>query len=102
MLFMVIEHFKDCDALPAYRRFRDRGRMLPEGMVFHDSWVEANCDRCFMIVECDDITRLQLWTTQWRDLAEIEFIPVVSGKDTAAAFAPLLEESGAEGEAERE
>ena len=44
MLFMVIEHFKDCDALPAYRRFRDRGRMLPEGMVFHDSWVEAYPD----------------------------------------------------------
>ncbi|MHA1153267.1 MAG: DUF3303 domain-containing protein [Alphaproteobacteria bacterium] len=95
MLFMVIERFKDCDALPAYRRFRDRGRMLPEGMVVHDSWTEANCDRCFMIVECDDVTSLQLWTAQWRDLVEIEFVPVVSGKDTAAAFAPLLEDGGA-------
>ncbi len=45
MLFMVIEHFKDCDALPAYRRFRDRGRMTPEGLTIHDSWVESNCDR---------------------------------------------------------
>ncbi len=93
MLFMVIEHFKDCDALPAYRRFRDRGRMMPEGLVCHHSWVEANCDRCFMIVECDDVTLLQVWTAQWRDLVEIEFVPVVTGKDTAAAFAPLLEAS---------
>jgi hypothetical protein len=95
MLFMVIERFKDGDAPSVYRRFRDRGRMMPEGLVFHDSWVEANCDRCFMIVECNDVTLLQLWTAQWRDLVEIEFVPVVSGKDTAAAFAPLLEENGA-------
>ena len=101
MLFMVIERFKDRDALAVYRRFRERGRMTPDGLSFVESWVEANCDRCFMIVECDDITLLQLWTTQWRDLAEIEFIPVVSGKETAAAFAPLLEESDAGPETER-
>ncbi len=95
MLFMVIEHFKDCDALPAYRRFRDRGRMMSEGLVCHDSWVAANCDRCFMIVECDDVTLLQVWAARWRDLVEIEFVPVVSGKDTAPAFAPLLEDGGA-------
>ncbi len=48
-----------------------------------------------MIVECDDVTLLQVWNARWRDLVEIEFVPVVSGKDTAAAFAPLLDDGEA-------
>ncbi len=91
MLFMVIERFKDRDALTVYRRFRDRGRMTPEGLDFVDSWVEANCDRCFQIMECDDVRLLQKWAAHWRDLVEFEFIPVVRGADTAAALAPLLD-----------
>ena len=91
MLFMVIEHFKDRDALPVYRRFRDRGRMMPEGLVFHDSWVEANCDRCFQIMECDDLRLLQLWAAHWRDLVEFELVPVAPGKATAEGLAPLLD-----------
>ena len=54
MLFMVIERFKDRDALAVYRRFRERGRMTPDGLTFVESWVEANCERCFQIMECDD------------------------------------------------
>ena len=92
MLFMVIERFKDRDALAVYRRFQERGRMTPDGLSFVESWVEANCDRCFQIMECDDVRLLQVWAAHWRDLVEFEFVPVVTGKDTAAAFAPLLED----------
>ncbi len=94
MLFMVIERFKDRDALAVYRRFRERGRMTPDGLTFVESWVEANCERCFQIMECDDLRLLQVWAAQWRDLVEFEFVPVVTGKATAAAFAPLLEDGG--------
>ncbi len=66
--------------------------MTPDGLTFVESWVEANCDRCFQIMECDDLRLLQVWAAQWRDLVEFEFVPVVTGKDTAAAFAPLLED----------
>ncbi len=92
MLFMVIERFKDRDALRVYRRFRDQGRMLPEGLTFVGSWVEANCDRCFQLMECDDVRLLQVWAAHWREVVEFEFVPVVPGKDTAEALIPLLDQ----------
>jgi hypothetical protein len=98
MLFMVIERFKDRDALSVYRRFQERGRMTPEGLTFIESWVEANCDRCFQVMECDDLHLLQQWATHWRDLVEFEFVPVVPGKATADALMPLIDStSGHEG-----
>ena len=54
MLFIVIERFKDRDARAVYGRLREEGRMLPDGLKFVDSWVEANFDRCFQLMECDD------------------------------------------------
>lgn len=92
MLFMVIERFKGRDALSVYRRFRERGRMTPEGLTFVESWVEANCDRCFQLMECSDPRLLQQWAAKWRDLVEFEFVPVVPGKETAEALSPLLDE----------
>ena len=91
MLYMVIERFKDRDALAVYRRFRDRGRMTPDGLSFVGSWVEANCDRCFQLMECGDARLLQVWAAHWRDLVSFEFVPVVSGKETAEALAPYLD-----------
>ena len=55
MLFMIIERFKDSDMLPIYKRVRDEGRMLPEGLTYIDSWVEPNFSRCFQLMECDDL-----------------------------------------------
>ena len=90
MLFMVIERFKDQDAKAVYRRFRDEGRMAPEGLTYVDSWVEANFDRCFQLVECDDPRLLQQWVAAWQDLVEFEFCPVVPSKDAAETMSPLL------------
>jgi hypothetical protein len=55
MLFMVIERFRDNDMVPVYRRLRDGGRGLPEGLEYVDSWVEANFSRCFQLMRCDDL-----------------------------------------------
>ena len=87
MLFMVVERFKDRDAEAVYRRFREQGRMAPEGLAYMGSWVEANFDRCFQLMECDDPRLLQRWVANWRELAEFEIVPVVEGKDTAEIFA---------------
>jgi hypothetical protein len=54
MLFMVIERFKNRDAEPIYRRFREHGRMMPEGLKYVASWIEENFDRCFQVMECED------------------------------------------------
>jgi len=86
MLFMVIERFRDQNAKAVYSRFREKGRMMPDGIAFIGSWVTADLGRCFQVMECDDITSLQRWASEWSDLVEFEILPVVEGKDTAAAL----------------
>lgn len=82
MLFMVIEHFKNRDALPLYKRFQETGRSMPDGLKYIDSWVEANLDRCFQLMECDDPLLFQEWISQWHDLVEFEIVPVVPSAET--------------------
>ena len=91
MLFMVIERFKNRDAKAVYRRFRERGRGAPDGLRYVGSWIEANFDRCFQVMECDDVRLLQQWVVAWSDLIEFEIVPVVTSADTRAAIEPLLE-----------
>lgn len=85
MLFMVIEHFDQARVKDVYARFRERGRMAPDGLRYVESWVAADLGRCFQIMECDDIALLQEWVLQWSDLARFEIVPVASSKATAAA-----------------
>ncbi len=90
MLFMVIERFRDRDAKAVYRRFRDSGRMMPDGLTYAGSWIEANFDRCFQLMECDDARLLQEWLLNWSDLMECEIVPVVPSDQTRAAVEPHL------------
>ncbi|TXL82347.1 DUF3303 domain-containing protein [Vineibacter terrae] len=90
MLFMVIETFRNQDGKAVYRRLRDKGRMVPEGVTFVSSWVSADLGRCFQVMECDDVALLQRWVTAWSDLVAFEIVPVTAGKDTAAALAGEL------------
>jgi hypothetical protein len=91
MLFMVIEHFRDNDMIPIYRRVRDAGRALPDGLKYVDSWVEPNFSRCFQLMECDDLRLFQEWTLQWRDFGvSFEIVPVVPSAQTREVVAPYL------------
>jgi hypothetical protein len=90
MLFMVIERFRNRDAVAVYRRHAQHGRMFPEGMRYIDSWVEPNFDRCFQLMECNDHSLFQVWIERWRDLVEFEVIPVVTSKEAREAISPLL------------
>jgi hypothetical protein len=60
--------------------------MMPDGLTFVASWVSADLGRCFQVMECDDVTLLQLWVSAWSDLVEFEIVPVTEGKATAAAL----------------
>jgi len=82
MLFMVIERFRNRDPQPVYRRLRERGRMMPVGLEFVESWVEPNFERCFQLMETDDARLLQQWAAAWTDLMEFEILPVVHSKHT--------------------
>jgi hypothetical protein len=90
MLFMVIETFREHDGKAIYRRLRDRGRSMPDGLKFVSSFVSADLGRCFQLMEADDVTLLQRWVAEWQDLMTFEIVPVVAGKDTAAALAAQL------------
>jgi hypothetical protein len=86
MMFMVVETFRGQDAKAIYRRLREKGRMMPDGLKFVSSWVTADLGRCFQLMEADDITLLQRWIAGWSDLTAFEVVPVVEGKDTAQAL----------------
>jgi len=90
MLFMVIERFRNRDAKAVYRRFRDSGRMMPEGLRYVESWIEPNFDRCFQLMECDDARLLQEWISNWNDLMDFEIVPVVSSEQTREVVFPRL------------
>lgn len=79
---MIIERFKDRNPGPIYRHLRGKGRGLPDGLKYIDSWIEPNFDRCFQIMECDDALLLQEWILHWGDLASFEIVPVVPSKQT--------------------
>lgn len=90
MLFMVIESFKDGKVKEVYRRYQEKGQMMPEGLKYLDSWVEVNFDRCFQLMECDDLLLFQQWVIQWQDLVDFEIIPVVPSKETAEKIIRML------------
>jgi len=90
MLFMVIEKFKNRNARAVYSRSRERGRMLPDGLRYVDSWVESNFDRCFQLMECDDPRLFQQWVIQWQDIIDFEIVPVVPSKQTMETISTFL------------
>jgi hypothetical protein len=92
MQFMVIERFEGNDMVPVYRKLRDEGRTMPEGLSYIDSWIEPNFGRCFQLMECDDASLLQGWLLEWRGLGmTAEIVPVVPSKRTREVVAPFLD-----------
>jgi len=83
MLFMIVERFRNGDAAPVYRRFRERGRLAPEGLIYVSSWVDANMDRCFQVMETDDRALIDQWIANWADIVDCEVIPVITSKEAA-------------------
>jgi len=90
MLYMIVESYRGGDPVPVYRRFRDRGRLAPEGLRYLSSWVSADFERCYQLMECDDRELLDRWTAQWSDLVDFEVVPVVTSAQAVAAIAPRL------------
>ena len=94
MLFMVIERFKNQDPIPVYKRVRDPGITFPEGLSYVGSWIEPNFDRCFQLMECDDLAAAAaMGAANNRDLGmTFEIVPVVPSKETREVVAPFLDE----------
>ena len=76
MLFMVIETFRDGNAKAVGERFKQKGRMLPDGVTYHASWMDAGGTKCFQVMEARDLSLIEKWTSQWNDLVDFEIVPV--------------------------
>jgi len=79
--YMVVEHFKNNDAIAVYKRFRDRGRMAPDGLRYVASWVDANLDCCYQLMETDDPLLLETWMGNWKDLIDFEVHTVLTSQE---------------------
>ena len=90
MLFMIVERFRNGDAAPAYRRFRDRGRLAPDGLKYVSSWVTTDLEACYQLMECDDRALLDEWIARWSDLVEFEVHPVITSPEAVERIAPRL------------
>ncbi len=93
MLYMVIEHYRDGDPVPVYRRFRERGRLAPDGLTYVSSWVDEPLARCFQLMEAADPSLIDEWIAAWCDIVDFEVVPVITSAEVAARVAP--DESGA-------
>ncbi len=87
MLYMVIEHFKSGAAPAIYRRARDHGRALPEGLEYLDSWVDFEYSRCFQLMRTEDAALFDRWINAWSDLVQFEIVPVRTSADAARDMA---------------
>src|SRR5919108_4909801 len=85
--YMVIETYIDGPG-PVYARAAERGRLLPPGLAYLESWIdERGLDRCFQLMETEDPTLFDQWIADWSDLVEFEIVPVISSAEAAARTA---------------
>lgn len=90
MLYIIIERFRGGDPVPVYRRFRDCGRMAPDGLQYVSSWVAQDLCTCYQIMECADRQLLDAWMANWQDIVDFEVIPVVTSTEAVALLGPRL------------
>jgi hypothetical protein len=90
-LYMVVEHFRGGDAIPVYRRFKDRGRLAADGLKYVASWVDEGFTTCYQLMQTEDRSLLEEWMQQWADLVEFEVHPVMTSQEAALRMATQLE-----------
>ena len=90
MHYMVVEHFKNRDPVPVYQRFRDRGRLAPEGLRYVSSWIDEKLERCFQLMETSDPKLIDEWIASWSDIVDFEVYPVISSTEAAERISPRL------------
>jgi Domain of unknown function (DUF3303) len=81
MLFMIIERFKNGDPRSVAERFRTKGRMLPDGVAYHASWIDPEGGRCFQLMESPNADLLRVWASHWDDLVDFEIVRVVTSEE---------------------
>ena len=87
---MIVERFKNGDAVPVYRRFRDHGRLAPPGLEYIASWVTPDLTTCFQVMEAPDRSLLDAWMDRWQDLTDFQVVAVMTSAEALEMIAPRL------------
>ena len=90
MQYLVIEHFRNRDPVPVYRRFRAEGRLMPDGLEYISSWITEDLARCYQVMDASDRALLDQWMANWSDLMDFEVLPVLSSAEVQARIADRL------------
>jgi hypothetical protein len=81
MLYLIIEQFRPGKVKELYKRVEEKGRMMPAGVNYINSWINKDLTVCYQVMEADDIIKLHEWISNWDDLADFEIIPVITSKE---------------------
>ncbi|MGH9313244.1 MAG: DUF3303 domain-containing protein [Vicinamibacterales bacterium] len=87
---MIVERFRNKDAVPVYRRFRERGRLAPDGLRYVSSWVDIRMECCYQVMETDDRGLIDQWIANWSDIVDFEVYPVMTATEAGERMAPRL------------
>lgn len=74
--YMVLETFLPGCKEKIYERFHTQGRMLPAGLIYINSWLEKDGDRCFQLMETEDAALFNVWIEKWKDLTAFEVVEI--------------------------
>ncbi|MEQ9376905.1 MAG: DUF3303 family protein [Imperialibacter sp.] len=81
MNYMIVEKFRPGKVKELYKRFDEKGRLMPEGVTYINSWIDEKVEVCFQLMEAESMEKLQEWMDAWSDLCEFEVFPVISSAD---------------------
>jgi hypothetical protein len=87
---MVIERFKEGTASETYQRFRERGRMMPEGLEYISSWIDLGFKTCWQLMRTEDYALFDTWIVNWRDLVDFEIVPVRTSAEAVEIMSSKL------------
>jgi uncharacterized protein DUF3303 len=90
MLYMVIERFNEGTASEIHRRFREKGRMMPEGLEYISSWIDLGFTTCWQLMQTEDFTLFDKWIANWRDLVDFEIAPVRTSAEAVEIMSSKL------------
>ena len=88
MLYMVIEHFHEGKIKELYNRFDQKGRMMPEGVNYINSWIDKDVKTCYQVMESPSEEKLKEWINNWSDIVDFEVIPVITSAEARAKVLP--------------
>lgn len=84
MLYMIIEKFHSDKVQELYQRFQEKGRLMPEGLAYINSWINEDVTCCYQVMETNDVDKLHEWINNWKDLSDFEIIPVITSAQAKA------------------